>query len=232
MRIRQVAAIAGALLMVGGLAACEPTLPEPTSAAPKPVPSVSAKPTATAKPSATPAAPVAARVEIDGSGLTVAAADESTIVNIPFGTDAATAATQLGTAIGLAPTITTSTGDSNCSVDQTQYAWGGLVLRAPGSYAAAPGATFIATALAPTTANGLPVVIPSGHAVGTPTSVVLAANPGVPAEGEPTGDSVVYFDVLSGHPLGDMDSFYGAAAFANGGSITSLVSPIFYYYDC
>jgi hypothetical protein len=174
---------------------------------------------------------VAARIQLDGDSVTVEAADASTILDIPFTTDAATAATQLGNAIGLPATVSTTAG-GNCAVETTHYAWGGFEFRSPGGFAMAPGATFVAGSQAPTTSNGLPVVIPSGQGVGTPTTDVLAANPGVPTEGDPSGNSVVYFDVLSGHPLGDMDTFYGAAALANGGFITSLVSPIYYYYDC
>ena len=217
-------------LVIAGLAACDPgTTPTPTpvktSVAETPTPTPSASPTV-------PAVAVAARIQLDGDSVSVEAADESTIVDIPFTTDAATAATQLGTAIGLPATITTTPGDNSCAADMTHYTWGGFELRAPGGYSLAPGAVFLARVQAPTTSNGLPVGMPSGHGVGTPTVDVLAANPGVATEGDPAGDSVVYFDVLSGHPLGDMDTFYGAAAYANGGFITSMVSPIFYYYDC
>ncbi len=219
-----------ATLIVGGLTGCAPeSSPEPT-----PTATIAAKPKATSTPTPTPtvaAGPVAARIQLDGDSVTVQAADASTILDIPFTTDAATAANQLGAAVGLDATITTTAGGL-CAADTTHYAWGGFQFHSPGGYAMAPGATFVASSLAPTTSNGLPVVMPSGQGVGTPTTEVLAANPGVPAEGDPASDSVVYFDVLSGHPLGDMDTFYGAEALANGGFITSLVSPIHYYYDC
>lgn len=231
---RLIATVAASVLVIGGLAACAPASPEPTLGAPKPSSPATAKPTAkpTVTPTPTPETPVAARISIDGDSISVQAADASTIVDIPFSTDAATAASQLGGAIGLAASVTTTSGDNSCAADQTLYDWGGLVLRAPGSYAAAPGATFLAAVTGASTTNGLPVVMPSGHGVGAAVADVLAANPGVAMEGDPGGNSVVYFDVLSGHPLGDMDTFYGAEAFGNGGVITSMVTPIFYYYDC
>lgn len=218
-------------LLVGGLAACTPD-PAPTPS-PTPIKTPVAKPSATPtpKPTVAPAAPTAARIQLDGDSVTVLAADSSTITDIPFSTDAATAATQLGDALGLPAAVSTSPA-GNCAVETTIYSWGGFQFRSPGGYEAAPGATFIATSQAPTTNTGLPVGMPSGQGVGTATADVIAANPGVPTEGDPGADSVVYFDVLSGHPLGDMDSFYGAEALANGGFITSLVTPVFYYYDC
>jgi hypothetical protein len=175
---------------------------------------------------------VAARVELDGDSVSVEAADGTVIVDVPFSTDAASAATQLGAAIGVPATVTTSAANETCAAETTHYGWGGLEFHVPGGYAAAPGAAFVATARGAATGNGLAILMPNGLGVGASTTDVLAAQPGVPAEGEPTADSVVYFDVKSGHPLGDMDTFYGAAALANGGVITSLVSPIYYYYDC
>ncbi|MEO8094554.1 MAG: hypothetical protein ABI632_06440 [Pseudolysinimonas sp.] len=222
--------LAVSLLAVVGLTACVPAAPTPTptktSVAATPKPAKSATPTPTPS-----VAPVAARVQIDGTSITVMAADNSVILDVPFTTDPATAAAQLTSAIGAEPAVTT-TANGLCAVDTTHYAWGGLWINVPGGFAAAPGATFIASVRDATTSNGLPVGMPSGQGVGAATTDVLAANPGVPVEGEPAGDSVVYFDVLSGHPLGDMDSFYGAEALAIGGVITSLVSPIHYYYDC
>ena len=225
---RQIVRFCVAALLAGGLAGCAPgalSAPTPVETAASPAPSATGSPTPTSS------APVAARVQVDGDSVSVEAADDSTIVDIPYSTDAATAATQFGSAVGLPATISTSPAGS-CAVATTVYSWGGFELRAPGGFAAAPGALFVARSQAPTTSSGLPVVMPGGQGVGTPVSEVLASNPTLPMEGDPAGNSVIYFHVLSGHPLGQADTFYGAAAFANGGFVTSLASPIYYYYDC
>ena len=220
-----------ALAILGSLTGCEPEVAAETSS---PVAS-GTKPTKTASATATPSpTPVvtAARVEIDGDSVRVEASDDSTIIDIPFTTDAATAVGQLNTAIGVPAEVTTSVNDGNCAADTTHYGWGGFELHVPGGYAAAAGAAFVASAKSATTGNGLAVGMPNGLGVGATTASVLTFQPGVPYEGDPASSAYIYYDVKSGYPLGDPDSFYGAAAFASSGVVTSLVSPIFYYYDC
>lgn len=222
-------ALAVAALALLSLTACDPGSPKPTSTAAGGPESTK---TATATPTPTPTPEVhVSSIVVDGDSISVNIAEGGVLVDIPFTTDAATAATQLGEAIGL-PAVVSSVAGSSCSADTTVYSFGGMDLRSPGGFAASPGAQFISLSLGATTSNGIAITIPSGHGVGAAEADVVAANASAPYSDFGGGITLLDYDVKSGSPGTDPDNFYGALAIFRDGALHQISSPTHYEYDC
>lgn len=207
------------------LAACGPA---DDKAPPPPKPTESE--TAVVEPTPTPEAVNISSIVIDGDSVYVTISEGGILVDIPFTTDPTTAAEQLSEAIGLEP-ITSVTPPGSCNGDMTKVTWGGISFWTP--YASAPpGAQFFAHADAKSTSNGITVAALGGQWVGYDGSDTVAAYPGAELNFGMPDVHVLAYDVKSGTADGNPDDFYGAVAVVENDIVTSISSPIHYWYDC
>ena len=225
-RRKNLVAIIGTVAVLVALTACDPSGVDQV-----PAPVVTSSPEGAATPTPPPEpVPTAARVSIDGDSILVTASDDSILVDIPFTTNVDAALGQLEGALGLAPTLSTLSGNGTCSAESHKAAWGSLVLEWGDSWSRAAGAVFTARGDGPDAASGVRITVPSGHSVGASEAEVRAAFPGAP--GSTDSFSTIHYDIAGGVVgTSDYDS-YGALAIFGSGQLKSIVSPIYYYYDC
>ena len=216
-----------AALAVGSLGACMPVVPMPT---PTPTESRTATPTRTPTPTPTPTEePIvlsAERIVVDATTLTVYFEGSDVVAKYPFSSDGELAAEEIGDALGVAPTIS-ELGESSCRSETMVYDWPGLRIEVPGVVTMAPGAVFTATLTAPTTSNGVGLFAPFDQRVGSSASGALAANPEAISVDLGSG-------IFVGLDVGAIDGVdtWGALGITEGGTITKIVTPIYFYGDC
>ncbi len=212
-------------LTIGGMTACTPP-PAPPVADPTVAPAPAtetAQPTAEPEPGAN-----VSSIVIDGDSVSVNISEGGQLIDIPFTTDPATAATQLSDAIGLQP-ITTTTPSAACGGDLQKVTWGAISFYSP--YATAPGgAQFYAQADSKTTSNGKTVAMLSGQWVGSDGAATIAANSSAPLIDFGGGIQILAYDVKGG----DIDSgdAYGASAVIKNNVVDIFTSPVVYGQDC
>ena len=98
------------------------------------------------------------------------------MLTLPYTMDGATAASQLGTAIGLAPTPMTVEA-SDCVLAGTDYQWGSFVITAPAAAASEPSALFSIRAIEPATSNGVLLEVAPQIGVGATIDQLRGAVP-------------------------------------------------------
>jgi hypothetical protein len=217
-------------LTVVVLGGCSPVAPPSPTGSGSPTRTATPTPRASSSvtPSPTPTADVTvATVVINGTSLIVENARATVLLTIPFTTDAVTAVTQLGQALGTAP-LATSHPDAHCASAYTDYNFGGITLY---SGAQAPGAQFHAVMFSPTTGTGVALDMPGGFSVGDSISAAQAANPGSYTSADGQGTTFLYFDVQSTGPDGP-DSWGAMVVATVGDTILNLRSPTYYHGDC
>ncbi len=236
MNLTRVAALAAVVLIsAASLTACslpssEPT-PTPTAAAATadPTPEPSTEPTPTSEPAPDPST-IADFIVISGSGVGVVAMDSSSLVQIPYSTDGATAAALLAAAIGVDPVVAdvAATG-GGCSGNYRTYEWGGLQFRSPGAITTPGGQSFNATVTATATPGGLELTTVSSQRIGALASDFAAAVGSVVNE-DGSGTSYIYFD-RQNPDAPDYDA-WGALGLATGGVVAKIIAPLYFYGDC
>lgn len=222
--VRAGAALALALSVLLGTAACagapeaEPTASSP--AEPRPEPSATAS-----------ADPVVSEVLIDGDSVSVRRSDESTVVDVPFTSTAVDAVQKLSDALG-ETAETDVVDDDPCTPILDRSSFGGLHIWSSTEGIRKPaGAQFYVTVDEAETTGGTPIVIPSGQSVGDAADEVMAANLQSPSfDG---GDWIdLHVDVVSGTADSDPSEYYGAYAQVKDDELAFVSSPTFYFYDC
>lgn len=218
------AVLALTLSVLLGTAACagaptaEPSASSP--AEPRPEPSVTAS-----------SAPVTSLVLVDGDSVTVRRSDDSTVVDVPFTTAAADAVTQLSDALGEAPE-TDVVDDDPCTPILDRSSFGGLHIWSSTEGIRKPaGAQFYVTVDGSETADGLPIVIPSGQSVGDDAAEVMEANVESPSF-DGGGWIDLHVDVVSGTADSEPSEYYGAYAQVKDDELAFVSSPTFYFFDC
>jgi hypothetical protein len=195
------------------------------SAAPTPT-----ETTAEVEPTPTADAVAVSSIVIDGDSVYVTATEGGILVDIPFTTEPAVAASQLSEAIGMEP-ITTVSPENLCDPALTRTTWGAITFVSPYP-SAPPGAKFYAIADSKQTGNGITVAMLGGQWIGYDGSDTVAAYPGAELDTGFPATSVLAYDVASGTADGDPDDFYGGLAVVQNDVLTSFSSPIHYWYDC
>jgi hypothetical protein len=222
-------ALAIAALSVFGLAACaqSPT-GSPTGGVVTPAPAGQATPAPTITPSPTPAAPVAAIIQINSHSITVQTADGTPIADIPYTTPLLTATLSLQDAIHESPTPT-PVAASSCTVAYTSYVWGGMTLAPVYHMANFTGnPVWGVSVTAPRTPHGIRIESVGHQVVGTPTADVVAALPGAPTQTVRDPD---WLRILVDPQA---DGNWGTELDTQSGSLTNISAPteFEYGYDC
>ncbi|MDP3208831.1 MAG: hypothetical protein Q8M65_06755 [Rhodoglobus sp.] len=229
MKLTRLATLAAMVMIsAASLTACDPGGPiEPTPSAS----ASAATPTATATATPTPdPSTVAAFIVVNGSGVGVGAINSASIVQIPYTTDGATAAALLSDAIGVTPVVADTLGSgSGCSSDYRTYDWGGLQFRSPGEITTPGGQMFNAIVTAPATTGGLELATANFQHVGMPTADFATGVAGTIREDFP-GHAFVYFDRQN--PDAYEYDAWGAFASSEGGAISRIIAPLYFYGDC
>lgn len=226
--------LSGLLLL--GLTAC---LPGPATPTPTGSSTGSASPTPSDTPSASPPAseaPVAAAsIVVTGGTLSVFGADGSTLVSVDYEADAATVADRVAEALGVDPVITSTLGqNSGCDSDQTEYDFGGLLLRSPGFIGTTGEYQAVVTAAA--TAGGVVLETVAGQRVGAPQAAFLAAVGETvllseyPAYAGFPGGANYGFDIVN--PEASEFEHIGALAAFVDDALESFNAPYYLYADC
>jgi hypothetical protein len=213
-RLRVPAVVAVCLLTIWMLAACDPAPPH-HSVDPTVRPPVAQTPTPAA-----PHAPAIDFIGVTAHDVAVADTTERQIADFPFTLDLATAATGLGAAIGIAPTVTPVAATS-CSAATAIYTWPGFRM-----YAKPTGVTFggnfIVDFTAEHTEHNIGLVGPYNQAVGDTLAHVRAADPAVTSGAVGDGTTQAILDPQE-------DNFWGVImTFDASGTATDLASPGFY----
>lgn len=167
------------LLLLAACGGASPT-PTPTETA-GPFPSEVPVATGTPTPAATTPAPEPPAVDVDApasvvvnSGLIrVVRADGSAIASSGYDVDAGVAAAALGAALRATPVVTSAGDEGSCSTLQTQYDFGGIVLRSPGLVGSVGELEVEVTGAA--TAGGIPITTLGGLRIGDSRATASAA---------------------------------------------------------
>ena len=114
-------------------------------------------------------------IVLSAHGLSVQTADHTSLGEISYETDIATAATQLAAATGEQPVVTALPARGGCDARNT-YDWGGLNFYTV-TYAGGPEKYFVLVSSGKT-ATGLDLVAPNDQRIGVKLSDVLANVPG------------------------------------------------------
>ena len=203
--------IAVALMTVGLLAACDPVLPHRSAAPTVHLPVVE---------TASPAAPAIDFISVTAHDVSVADMTERRIATFPYTMDLAAAATGLGAAIGIAPTVTPVAATS-CDPATAIYTWPGFRM-----YAKPAGVTFagnfIVNVTAAQTSHNIGLVGPHNQGVGDTLAHVQAAIPGVTFGAVGDGSTQAILDSQGANIWGVIMTFNVA------GTATDMSSPGFY----
>ena len=203
--------------------------PTPTSSVASPTPTASAGGvTPEPEPAPAPAPVVAAdKVVISAVDIKVFDAAVNTLATIPFTGDPIAAANQLTATLGETPTITTI-AQTNCRRAGSEYAWGELVLVTAGTITSAPGAVFSISARSAATPGGVDIKTTNGWYVGVPLANIIAALPSAPTDDGGGGFARVELEHLGGAGF----ETTGVLAVAEGGTVTTIASPVYTFGDC
>lgn len=199
-------------------------MPTPTvtkSSTPTPTRTPTPTPTPTEEPQLN-----AERIIVDATKLTVVYEGTGQVAEFEFASDGELAAEEIGEALGVDPTVS-ELGENSCRAETMVFDWPGLQLSIPGPVTIAPGAFFTATLTAPTTSNGVGLFAPFDQHVGSSAAGALAANPDAMAID-------LGFGTYVGLDVGAVDGpdTWGALGITTGGTITKIVTPIYFYGDC
>jgi hypothetical protein len=216
-------AVAGILLL--GLTACAGATPAPTPTSPS-----SASPTSTPTATAAPTDPdegevTAAVVVMTASTLSVFGADGSALASVNYEMDGAAAAAAIAAALDTEPVVTpiAAIGDEDgpCPA-ATNYDFGGLELRWPGSLWAVGSYEVIVTGTA--TAEGVAIETVAGQRIGaTRAGFRAAVGEFLPISDEPSG-AMIGYDIVN--PEAHEWDRIGALAIFADDSLTHLSAPV------
>jgi hypothetical protein len=218
--------LAGAVLAIMALTGCTaPTAPV-------------GSPSATPSPSSSAGPEAAASVVIGGTAISTLAADGSVIDTAPYLDDAEQAMDLLNDAFQQLPVLTERVTDSSCIADATIATWGDSFAIEYDKEFGPPWGTFDVISTGPAVGD-VAVTTQSGLGVGAPLAELEASLPGVHTVlYDYSGVSQVHYDVGGGEwvapdsPDAIMVDYWGAAALAEGGTVTRLVAPVPYYDAC
>ena len=213
-RLRAVVLIAVTALTDSLLAACDPVPPRPSS-----IPTVRPPIAATPTPAAS-HAPTIDFISLTAHDIGVADTTERQVADFPFTMDLASAATGLGHAIGVAPTVTPVAATS-CAAATAIYSWPGFSMYAKPD-GVTFGGTFIVDVTAAHTSNNIGLVGPYNQSVGDTLAHVQIADPAVASGAVGDGTTQAILDPQE-------DNFWGVImTFDAGGTATEMASPGFY----
>jgi len=197
-----------------------------------------AEPSASPSVEPTPPAAATASVVIGGTAISAVAADGSVIDTAPYLDDAEQAMDLLNDAFQQLPVLTERMTDSSCIADATIATWGDSFAIEYDKEFGPPWGTFDVISTGPAVGD-VAVTTQSGLGVGAPLAELEASLPGVHTVlYDYSGVSQVHYDVGGGEwvapdsPDAIMVDYWGAAALAEGGTVTRLVAPVPYYDAC
>lgn len=218
------------------LAACGGATPAPTVTA-GPFPSAVPVATGTPTPAVTtpapepPAADVDASVQVlvDSSRVSVVRADGTQIGSIDYSADATAASAVLAAALRATPVMTSAGEEGSCSTLQTQYDFGGLVLRSPGLVGSIGALEVEVTAAA--TAGGIPITTLGGLRIGDSRATANAAiGSGLVELGSSGVSEWVGFDRTN--PSAEEFDATGTIARFDSGVLVVYYTQHYFYGDC
>lgn len=219
------------------LAACGGATPTPTpteTAGPFPSEVPVATGTPTPEPTSTPEPPAAdvdapVEVIVNSSIVSVLRADGTSLAAVGYSVDAAAAATALGTALRATPVVTSAGEEGSCSTLQTQYDFGGIVLRSPGLVGSAGALEVEVTGSS--TAAGVPISTLGGLRVGdSRASANASIGGGIVDLGSYGASEWIGFDRVN--PSSDEYDAVGTIARFDSGVLVVFYSQHYWYGDC
>lgn len=218
------------------LAACGGASPAPTPTEtggpfPSEVPVATGTPTPATPAPEPPAVDVDAPVEVlvNSSIVSVIRADGSQIGAIDYSGDAAAAAAVLGAALRATPVVTSAGEEGSCSTLQTQYDFGGIVLRSPGLVGSVGALEVEVTGAS--TAGGIPISTLGGLRIGDSRATADAAiGAGIVDLGTYGVSEWIGFDRVN--PSSDEYDAVGTIARFDSGVLVVFYSQHFWYGDC
>ncbi|CAN5247962.1 hypothetical protein BH09ACT1_BH09ACT1_21950 [soil metagenome] len=177
------AALALAALSLVGCASSLSPSADPSSSVTPSSPSPSVSP-----------APVAARIQINGSDLAVLDAEGAAIASLPYSDDLMTTVASLEALLS-EKAIHTAIAKTDCNYAEDSYAWGlGLRVSTPPFPDSVETKFFVASYAS--SVGGVRVGTPGGFGVGDPFSALIPGIPGSTVEGASDG-TVVWYDLDS-----------------------------------
>jgi len=225
-RRRSLAAVVSALALLA-LSACVPGSPVPTpSGSPSPSVSSSSSPTPSESPTEEPE-PEAQTVVISALTVRVIGDDGSTLVDVPYLTDATAAVAALTEVLG--SPATSSIPGSDCVFPTTKYDWGGLIIVDPATVTAVPSTRFSALLTGAMTTGGVALQGPFAVTVGMTKAAVLAAAPGTTFNDLGSGFGTIALDAGDASPA---ENAWGTVAYLNSGVVSGIDSPVYHHGEC
>jgi hypothetical protein len=155
-------------------------------------------------------------IVVNAHSVSVGAANESQLIDIPFTTAIATAASQFSATIGVDPTVT-PVAATGCAPATARYDWGGILFYTDVPWADSLGASYLVSVTAPSTRDGLRVEA-AGQTVGTSLADVLAHVPGSASGDRGEGHIEAVVDPQA-------DASWGVIMHVNAGTITDFIAP-------
>jgi hypothetical protein len=230
--------VALALPVLFLLAACGGATPAPTpSETAGPFPSEVPVATGTPTPTPTPSAPEPPAEDVDApvgllvnsSIVSVIRADGTQISAIDYSGDAAAAAAVLAAALRATPVTTSAGEEGSCSTLQTQYDFGGIVLRSPGLVGSVGALEVEVTGSA--TTGGIPITTLGGLRIGDSRAAANAAiGAGIVDLGSSGVSDWIGFDRTN--PSSEEFDAVGTIARFDSGVLVVYYSQHFFYGDC
>lgn len=226
----------GLLLLAGcGGAGGDGSTPPPTeTAGPFPSEVPVAEGTPTPVPTSTPEPPAAdvdapAQVIVNSSLVSVLRADGTQIGFIDYSGDAGAAAAVIGTALRATPVMTSGGDEGSCSTFQTQYDFGGLVLRSPGLVGSVGALEVEVTGAS--TAGGIPIITLGGLRIGdTRATADAAIGVGIAELGSYGTSTWIGFDRVD--PSSAEFDAVGTIARFDSGVLVVYYAQHYWYGDC
>lgn len=221
------------LLLAGCGGAGTPTPTETAGPFPSEVPVATGTPTPTVTtPAPEPPAEdldAPAEVLVNSSLVSVIRADGTQIGAIDYSVDATAAAAVLAAALRVTPVMTSAGEEGSCSTLQTQYDFGGIVLRSPGLVGSVGALEVEVTGSA--TAAGIPISTLGGLRIGDSRATADAAiGAGIVALGTYGVSEWIGFDRTN--PGADEFDAVGTIARFDSGVLAVYYSRHFFYGDC
>jgi hypothetical protein len=209
-------------LLLAGVTACSPRPADPHPTVEPPT-IESPAPAATSSP----AALIPEFVIINAYSVSVGSTTQALIEEVPYTTDAATAADLLSDAIEAEPTVS-SIAATGCSAAATAWAWGGFRIVSPAPRGDELGVNFIAQATGAATSNGLFTELGYTDTVGSSLADIVAHNAG-------SDNEVISEDLGGGHGVAMIDrqdgDTWGVIMVVASGVVTSYYAPGFFHSD-
>jgi hypothetical protein len=218
--------IAVAALTLLALTACGPGTP-PSGDSPSVAPTTGATPSGSA--TSEPDGPEGTDIIVGSAEVKVVDVSGDPVTTSAYDGEPELVVEAFGLALGVEPTISTTEGDDGgCSADQTEYDFGGFLIRSPGHIGST--GTFEVEVTEQTTDAGIPIFTTGGVAVGdTLEAFEVAVGPLIELGGT-SSSSYVGGDVSN--PDDPEFDAIGTLAKFTGGVLVQYNTPHFLFGDC